>query len=691
MRWRPTVRTRVLATIWALAGVSTAVGTAAQADTLWTNQPTDGTSYLPVEELSYEIIIDRNEGYDAELRQRVAVHNAGQERQDFVLTLATPRATELRGMALFRDGKWVPGAIVEDAPAAASRPAGVVVARTVPTDRAGLPAAEVVGFGLEPGTTLQVELVYRAFPVMIGDRWKLDLPRREIRSPNMARERRVIVRGLDEEESFYIDDGPNLGAPFLVSRVEDSVTVAWPAPTRQGKLLDGHVDAVAHTDDAGGKLHVYLRLGSSAARKPDHVVLLVDRSRSTSARLGSQVPRVIDALANTLDAKSSLWAATFARETTPVFDTALPLGAPSTRSQLVASLHGDDRAQGTDLVRALTIADEHLAATKPRRPLIVVVTDGLLPRAAALDGWRERLAERDADLLFLVDDAILARYGIDPTHPIVDAAGRLGARISVVSLEGLPTNAGPELLAAPRVMGDLSFNVGPRAELHGDVPTGLVAGGFVRLEGSYTGKAPRSITVRGRSGDQKVVGRLRVRGRDRLPTALGIASDRDSDLAGGFALPPEYTVSARREALAAVATSGRGGFEARGRLDQTLIQRYLRTRVRPRATVCFNQALSRLDDVSGRASFQFELGKGEVMWAELDPTELVGADAKFVECLRTAMWSLEIPAGKLDGATYRVRYPIAFSLSEERKRYELTDDDQVLIDVLLERASIYAR
>ncbi|TPV94408.1 MAG: VWA domain-containing protein [Myxococcales bacterium FL481] len=690
MRWRSLLRTVMLPVI--SLGVTVGASTPqARADTLWTTRAADGTNYMPIEELSYEIIVDRNDGHDATVRQRVAIHNAGQQRQDFVLTLVTPRACELRGMAVNRDGRWHAGDIVDDAGKAATRPSGVVLARTVPAAKTGPRAAEIVGFGLEAGTTVQVELLYRAFPVMHGDRWKLDLPRREIRSPNMVRERRVIVRGLNNGESFYIDDGPNLGSPFMSTRAEDSVTVAWPAPTRRGKLLDGHADAVAYSNDDGGKLHVYLRLGSSKPSKPDHVVLLIDRSRSTSPQLGSRVPGVLDALARKLGDQGTVWAATFARDVAPLFDQPLPLAAPGTRAQLKTALQADDRAQGTSLVAALAHAEAHLATTRARRPLIVVVTDGLVPRAASLDGWRQRLAKQRADTLFLVDDAILARFGIEPTHPIIDAAGQLGARVSVTSLEGMRPDAGDVLLGAPRVMGDLSFAVGPRAQLHGEVPAGLVAGGIVRLEGTYTGKAPRTITVRGRAGDKRVVGRLRVRGRDQLPAALGVATGRSTDLDGGFVLPTDYHPADRSEALAAVAQSGRGGFEARGRLDQTLIQRYLRTRVRPRARVCYNQALSRIKDVSGRAQFEFELGKGEVMWASLDSQGLNGADTRFLECLSNAMWSLEIPAGKLDSGTYRVRYPIAFTLTEDRERYELTDDDKVLIDVLLRRANVYAR
>ena len=47
----------------------------ARADVLQTELEESDTGFIPVQELSYEAILHRHNGYDAELRIRIALHN----------------------------------------------------------------------------------------------------------------------------------------------------------------------------------------------------------------------------------------------------------------------------------------------------------------------------------------------------------------------------------------------------------------------------------------------------------------------------------------------------------------------------------------------------------------------------------------------------------------------------------------
>ncbi len=672
--------------------ITIGVAARARADSLWT-EASVRDAYTPVEELSYEIIVDSRNGYDARVRLRVAIHNSSIRPQDFVLTLGAPRHTELRALSVARDGHWSHGQAIDGGTGTPVdvRPAGTVFARRVaPGDRDGLPAVEVVGYGLDAGSTLQAELEFAAYPVMLGGRWQIDLPRRELRTANMATQRRVLVDGLPEETAFYVDSASSRGAPYMISRVENTVTVAWPDQLRRAGQLDGHF--LVFED----RFLVYLRLGRSRRLRPDHIIFVVDRSRSMSPRFRRDTAQVFRALAEVLPERTTFSAITFARDAKSLLNAssvALPrLRHQAARDEVVRKLDVVGRTQGTNLPAALELAHAQLKRSRATHPLVVVITDGRLPTSRSVAPWRARFAQRRAEILFVIDDPILAQYGIEATHPMVDVAAELGARVSVNRLASFGDSDAEALLSAPRVLGDLSLSFGRGASVGQNLPRGLVAGSFVRLEGTYAGVAPRSVTIRGRDGSRSVRKRVRAHRMPPVPSAL-VASTEDLVLAAddSFVRPRWYKASLRRESLAAVAQAGRGGLEVRGRLDQDIIRRYLRAHVRPRASACYNQALGRQPDQQGRIEYDIEMGKGEVMWAQIAQHGLRHDDAPLLACLTEAAWSLEVPAGKLDAATYRVRYPLGLVAPVGPRRGELTTDDKILIDSLLERAANLAQ
>lgn len=674
-----------------LAGAPSSV----HADQLTSEQAEGERGYLAVEELSYETIIDASDGYSATLRLRTALHNTSANARDAVHSMALPATAQLRGIRVAHDGQWTDGAgtIIRDQPE--RRDPGTVFARALPpTERGRLPAAEVVTFGLEPSTTIQVELLVTVYPRLRGNNWELDLPARGHDQPNLARDRRVLVKGLRKNEPFWVDETSNHGKPYIVTSGRDGITVKWPAHLAKQSLLEGHYELTpgpAGFDD--GDFRVYLRLGQTAPPRPDHVVLAVDRSLSTSSLLQGQTHRMFTSVLDGLPAGATFDALGFARTVTPLVETErgqAPRASDSAaRATLQRALDANEREPGTDLVAALVTAVERSQAQKAKRPMIVVVTDGMLP--VSLDAEQVSRAfdravgrrGRRPDVLFVVDDPLLVRSGLDPAHPMARIAAALGARISLEAVGQLQGRADADLLSAPRVMGKLELPMPEGMVLEQPPPSGLVAGSFVLLTGHYVGKPAASLEIKGELGGEGVTSRLRANEQERRPQALAavVGGAPDEAVSEGFVRPPWYESEDQRTAELGIAQAGRGGVERKGFLDRKIFRHYLTTRVLPRARVCYNHSLVRDPVQAGRAVLHVEVAKGEVMLASIDGVELRSSDEKLVACLGEAAWELDIPAGELDDKVYVLRYPLRLVPPEEGKPADVVEglsEDQML-------------
>lgn len=670
--WAKLKAVRALTSRLALTTVLLGAPGLARADQLSAEQEEGESGYIAVEELSYETIIDTSNGYSATLRIRTALHNASLSPRDAVASLALPATSQLRGVRVARDGKWSDGlgTVIREEPA--RRDPGTVFARSLPPpERGGLPAAEIVAFGLEASSTIQVELTVTVYPRLRGNNWELDLPARGHDQINLARDRRVLVKGLRKDEPFWCEQTSNRGKPYIVTSGRDGITAKWPAHLARQKLLEGHYELTpgpAGFDD--GEFRLYLRLGQTAPPRPDHLVLAVDRSLSTSSMLQGQTHRMFTNLLDDLPAGTTFDALGFARRVAPLLDlegrTAPKVGNGRARNELRKALDANEREPGTDLIATLVTAVERAKAQKSRRPMIVVVTDGMLP--VSLEPRQVRRAfdkavgrrGRRPEVLFVVDDPLLVRSGLDPSHPMARIAAALGARISLETVGQLQSRADASLLAAPRVMGQLQVPLPENMVLDHPPPSGLVAGNFVLLSGHYVGKPAAAVEIEGSFAGDEVSRRLRADEQPRLPQALAatIGSAPDEAASEGFARPPWYATEDERTARQGIAQAGRGGFERKGYLDRKIFRHYLTTRVLPRARVCYNRALVRDPTQAGRAVLHMEVAKGEVMLATTAETKLESDDAKLVDCLGEAAWALDIPAGKLDDKIYVLRYPL---------------------------------
>ncbi|MCB9700443.1 MAG: VWA domain-containing protein [Myxococcales bacterium] len=663
----------------ALAGLGMALGLGlaaapARADSLVVDPGINHeASYIPFDELSYEVIVEGMVGFRADVRLRLALHNNSARDQDLVLSLALPRDAEIHGLRVARGGEWRDGVGTDLAPEPGRRDPGTILVHELPPfERGDLPGAELVGFSLAAGSTTQVELRLLVPPRMRGDRWEIVLPDRGNAPLGLARERRVLVRGAP---SFWLDGQASEGQPVLTSRAQDRVTVAWPAtlPSLRSKTptLATRYEVMRDASGDGGNFRLYLRLGATAPLRPDHVVVVVDRSKSTSPAMHREALTTMSALFDALPPQTTFDAIAFARSARPLLDAdAHPrVSDVAARQRVATALDAGIREQGTDLAAALELAGERLRGAKAKRPLILVLTDGMLPLSitpadveAALGRGLGR-TKRLPELLFAVDEPILARQGLDPDHPVSLMAAGLGARISLETLAQKGAGSA-DLLSAPQVLRDLAIAMPASVTFDEAAPKGLVAGSFVVLSGTYEGKRAPSPRIKGKIGHKKI--QLAPHAETvRPPPAALVATVGPSPVGAaaseGFATPPWLTRNHQRSARLEITWAGRGGYKEKGYLDERIFRRYLGTRVFPRARACYNRALTRDQTLGGRVVFELEVGKGEVMFARIAELALSHEDPELRACLLEAAWALDIPAGQLDDQLYRLRYPLVLN------------------------------
>ncbi|MBL4686018.1 MAG: hypothetical protein JKY37_15600 [Nannocystaceae bacterium] len=292
----------------------------AQADQLTGEQLDDEQGYNAVDELSYETIIDASDGYSATLRVRTALHNTSRSTRDVVLSMALPRNAELKTISAAKNDQWQLGAVTVAHADSARRDPGTIFARQLaPSRRGRLPSAEIVAFGIAADETIQVEITVNVYPRLRGDRWELELPSRGLRHPALSPERRVLVKGLRKGEPFTVNGVGNRGKPYIVTSSQDGVTVSWPAHLHATELVEGSFEVMPGPpgfDD--GEFRAYVRLGVTAAPRPDHVVLVIDRSRSTTTEMQRETALFADRLLGALPNNATFDAIGFARHTTPL-------------------------------------------------------------------------------------------------------------------------------------------------------------------------------------------------------------------------------------------------------------------------------------------------------------------------------------------------------------------------------------
>ncbi len=637
--------------------------------------------YAPVAELSHEVIVEPDRDGRVRLAYRIALNNASAVPRDAVVTWGVPPGTRIEGLAVLRDGAWQPARAVRDAGHAAARDAGSVFVRHVAgPSRADLGAAELVAFQIPPETTIQVEVRSRLVATVRAGRYEVRLPERGRPTPGIAPRRRILVRGVPR---FWVDDTPNLGAPVIEVEARRENVVSWPATQRRRSGL--LAAARAEPDGFGGaRVEVALEMGRGRLRPPDHVFVLVDRSVSTDPGLPDRALAALDRLLGVLPAQARLSGAVFARS-------AAPLPAPDGvrvgdfhalrdgwRSRILAS----SRSPGTDVYGALALALDEARRQGARRPLVILVGDGMVPSARPPAALARRL--RAVDLLLLVD--VPAEYEPPgPRHPVAAFAHATGGRLAPVPLAGIDDHNARAVLDAPPVARLVSVSApGVRFD---DPPPFVPAGTRIVLHGRSDRGSPRRVAVTAEVGGRTVRRTLRPRRSEPPSAAFGVHlyASEGPDLRAGFAVPVWYDGGTRRAVLDAVWRAGRGGDGPSGVLTDAIVRSYLRIRVLPRVRVCHRHAVARHRDQGGRVVLRFEIARGEVMGLGLEDVQLAHDDPKLLACLEDAGWALDVPAARRDDRVYVVRYPVRL-LPAQARAPEVSEEDEATLRSLLEEA-----
>ena len=329
----------------------------------------------------------------------------------------------------------------------------------------------------------------------------------------------MLVKPAAGEPRFWVDGNGNGDQPYLVSDPEDRATVSWPkeqgAKASSKPPLEAHL-AISPDEPRGrsGRFRLYLRLGAAAPPRPDHVVVLVDRSRSTTPSMHREAIAAVGGLFDSLPAGLTFDAISFARKARPL----LPEGPAFRRSttarprdQVAAALDAGSREQGTNLAAALALAGQRIAVRGARRPLVLVITDGMLPSAPARTDRKGVCGQPRAAQGQRASRAAVRRRQADAhahrhRRRAPDRRARRRPRRPHQPRQPRPSTAATgdpsfahNLLRAPGVLRELDVTLPSQAVLEDSPPAGLVAGSVVVLAGSYH-RGPPSVRVRGKLG-----------------------------------------------------------------------------------------------------------------------------------------------------------------------------------------------
>lgn len=701
------MQVRRLACFVVLALAALALPQHVHADSLVTESARGYEGFSAVEELSYEIFVEPNTKTPgrATVFLRQTLHNSVNEPHDAVSTLGAPAGARVVGVRVARNGVWHDGVDADVATRndAGQRGPGEVFAQLIPPAETGaVGGLEVVAYGIAGNATIQVEVELDVPVAVRGKRWELELPPRARQTSVLNSERRISVRGLGKDH-FWVDGIDSGGDPTIVVDHDEFPLIQWPARLTKGPTLASNLEVTPDSFGEGGRFRLQVRLGQDKSKTPQHVVLLIDQSSSTDASLQKDARTMARTLFGQLPAGTTFDAIGFSRSAAPLFELERGFASiddPKGVGELDRALSVGQQSEGSDLTQALELAATRMKGRNAKRSAIVVVTDGMMPTGPGADDMESRFnkalgKQQRPDLIFMVDDPLLHQRGVPGDHPVAKVAARLGARVTLQDLARADQTNDAPLLAAPRVLGDLSLKLPKGVTLDQPLPNGIIAGQYVVIEGRYESKAPRSLRLRGRLGKKSLSVTAKARRSGTVPDAVAASLDPDTDTdsmaENGFAFPEWYTRNAMQASRVAIERAGRNAAPARGSLTSDIFLRYLRQRVLRRSDACYRSALNRDPRMEGRVSFDYEIGKGEVMLASIESSELTVEDESFESCLEQAAWAMRVPKSSLDDQIYRVRYPVKFNAPEDAPDRVRGDDSDPVVDLLVESADILAR
>lgn len=436
------------------------------------------------------------------------------------------------------------------------------------------------------------------------------------------------------------------------------------------------------------------------------VLFVIDTSRSMELVGRNNVRRLVGAISSALPQGSTIEAILFDRRAERVLKAWQPAETATSAIDQALAKHG--AVNGSDLVGAFALANTALAepTTSHAQAMVITITDGVFGGVAtdalakALGGRTETI---DVHALVLDPHAMSSPDG-DAIHPLVSAYGGTYVEVAIDDLDrtiaevsdwlrpawqdlavtgiGTPLGLPQEVRAGT---GFVQLSLGPRTKgvtitAHGDAPvtvhaTVLPAAPIAQL---VLAQVDDDNLGPGVSGEQ-----LRAKLTQHFPsiddehdlavlsTVGRVAAGRRQMIAGGgpytrmvelpdAAFPPSTTISTT------VSTGGSA-------LDRSIIKRLLNDQLQPHAYSCYARSLGRMIALAGTATFQIELGRGEVTRVTVTGFE---DNAEFHACLVDAAYGLAppmpTPGYNLDDRS-TVNYPLTFSVRDKQPAVAASD------------------
>jgi Mg-chelatase subunit ChlD len=486
------------------------------------------------------------------------------------------------------------------------------------------------------------------------------------------------------------------------------------------------------TDLGDGKVARALTMLAPALRTdtgPRRALFVIDTSRSMELVGRGNVRRLVAAVASALPQGSELEAVLFDRSAERVMKGWAPNDA-KTLAAIDQALAHHAAANGSDLGAAFALAHTALAAPNgPRNQAIVIaISDGVFgqisPEALAkqLGGSSETL-----DLYGLVvsptgmtapetgaGDALrvltstyggsyLAETVDDLDRALADLASWLRPAWQDVALAGASLAVPTELRAGTgfTVLGvtPATARIGLKTrDKSAERPTRSAAEGGAKVNDKALAIVPAAVSapigalVLAQASRDDVAAGLEA-DHERAKLALKFpAADAEHDLvvlssvgkvaaqrrqmiaAGGpYTRILEVADPAFDPAVPAAARTSTGGSS----LDRTIIKRLLNDQLQPHAYSCYARALGRMVSLAGTATFEIEMGRGEVTRVTVGGFEKNG---EFAGCLADAAYGiappLPTPGYNVDDRTI-VTYALTFTMRDHKPEVAATGDAAV--------------
>ena len=500
--------------------------------------------------------------------------------------------------------------------------------------------------------------------------------------------------------------GATLKAPPLFTLSTDDAVIEVPIKISG----TAPIAWLASTDLGEGKIARALTVLAPAARAetgPHRAVFVIDTSRSMELVGRGTVRKLVAAVAAALPQGSEIEAVLFDRKAERVLNGWAPNDAKSLAAIDQALAH-HAAVNGSDIGTAFALAHTALAAPNgPRsQALVIAITDGVFGKSSpdelakqlgpttALDLYALVLSPGgmttpDGDALRILTSTFGGSYlaeTVDQTdRALVDLASWLRPAWQDLQLPGVAWHVPGEVRAGTgfTLLGVTDATARFGVKLRGDRAIALAPG-------SVTAPIAALALAQRDDGDGEPhpdEDKLRAKLALRFPAAdvdhdLAVLSTvgkvaaqrRQMIVAGGpftrilEVADPDFTIAVKPSAARTTGGSS---------LDRTIIKRLLNDQLQPHAYSCYARSLGRMIKLAGTATFEIEMGRGEVSRVTVGGFD---NNSEFSGCLADAAYGiappLPTPGFNTDDRTI-VTYALTFTMRNDQPQVSASTDATV--------------